>query len=204
MRYSIEIRKFLYSQYFFGGLRIAFGVSLPAVLMLIVFHNRELGFTIATGALGACVVDMPGPLKYKHNEMLACTVIGFLSRARYRHRHGRHVLTLWLHRRAAHVRAVADRRVRQPLAADQLRHAVHDDRDAGRAFHADAGARQRVVDSAGRPLVHVLGDARQPLDGVPHRTAGARRKHVRLRRVSAGARGFLRSRQPISTSAIAS
>src|SRR3984885_2662340 len=79
MRYSVEIKKFLYSQYFYGGLRIAVGVSLPALLCLIVFHNRELGFTIATGALGACVVDMPGPLKYKHNEMLACTVIGFLS-----------------------------------------------------------------------------------------------------------------------------
>ncbi|NUX52275.1 FUSC family protein [Paraburkholderia youngii] len=79
MRYSVEIRKFLYSQYFYGGLRIAVGVSLPAILCLIVFHDRELGFTIATGALGACVVDMPGPLKYKHNEMLACSVIGFLS-----------------------------------------------------------------------------------------------------------------------------
>ncbi|GAB7525479.1 FUSC family protein [Paraburkholderia sp. 2C] len=79
MRYSVEIKKFLYSQYFYGGLRIAFGVSLPAVLCLTVFHDRELGFTIATGALGACAVDMPGPLKYKHNEMLACSVIGFLS-----------------------------------------------------------------------------------------------------------------------------
>ncbi|MEX3636619.1 FUSC family membrane protein [Paraburkholderia sp. BR14320] len=79
MRYSVEIRKFLYSQYFYGGLRIAVGVSLPAILCLLVFDNRELGFTIATGALGACVVDMPGPLKYKHNEMLACSVIGFLS-----------------------------------------------------------------------------------------------------------------------------
>ncbi|MGU7772531.1 FUSC family protein [Burkholderia sp. MR1-5-21] len=79
MRYSVEIRKFLYSQYFFGGLRIAVGVSLPAVICLLVFHNRELGFTISTGALGACVVDMPGPLKYKHNEMLACSVIGFLA-----------------------------------------------------------------------------------------------------------------------------
>jgi uncharacterized membrane protein YccC len=79
MRYSVEIKKFLYSQYFYGGLRIAVGVSLPAVLCLIVFHNRDLGFTIATGALGACVVDMPGPLKYKHNEMLACSVIGFLA-----------------------------------------------------------------------------------------------------------------------------
>jgi uncharacterized membrane protein YccC len=79
MRYSVEIRKFLYSQYFYGGLRIAIGVSLPAILCLIVFHDRELGFTIATGALGACVVDMPGPLKHKHNEMLACSVIGFLA-----------------------------------------------------------------------------------------------------------------------------
>ncbi|PPK47540.1 putative membrane protein YccC [Trinickia symbiotica] len=79
MRYSIEIKKFLYSQYFFGGLRMAVGISLPAVLCLIVFHNADLGFTIATGALGACVVDMPGPLKYKHNEMLVCSVLGFLS-----------------------------------------------------------------------------------------------------------------------------
>ena len=79
MRYSVEIKKFLYSQYFYGGLRIAVGVSLPAVICLLLFHEQELGFTIATGALGACVVDMPGPLKYKHNEMLACTVIGFLS-----------------------------------------------------------------------------------------------------------------------------
>jgi uncharacterized membrane protein YccC len=79
MRYSVEIKKFLYSQYFYGGLRMAVGVSLPAVICLLLFHQQELGFTIATGALGACVVDMPGPLKYKHNEMLACSVIGFLS-----------------------------------------------------------------------------------------------------------------------------
>jgi len=79
MRYSKEIEKFLYSQYFFGGLRAAVGVSLPAILCLVVFHKADLGFTIATGALGACVVDMPGPLKYKHNEMLICSVLGFLS-----------------------------------------------------------------------------------------------------------------------------
>ncbi|TDV36136.1 putative membrane protein YccC [Paraburkholderia caballeronis] len=79
MRYSVEIRKFLYSQYFYGGLRIAVGISLPAVLCLFVFDRTELAFTISTGALGACAVDMPGPLKYKRNEMLACAVIGFLS-----------------------------------------------------------------------------------------------------------------------------
>lgn len=95
MRYSFEIRKFIYSQYFFGGLRCALGISLPAVLMLTVFHNRELGFTIATGALGACVVDMPGPLKHKHNEMLACTFIGFIS-ALATGMATAHPLTLWL------------------------------------------------------------------------------------------------------------
>jgi uncharacterized membrane protein YccC len=94
MRYSLEIRKFIYSQYFFGGLRIALGISLPAVIMLTICHNRELGFTIATGALGAAVVDMPGPLKYKHNEMLACSVIGFLS-ALATGIASANVLTLW-------------------------------------------------------------------------------------------------------------
>ncbi len=78
MRYSVEIKKFLYSQYFYGGLRIAVGISLPAVLMLVIFDNRELGFTISTGALSVCTVDMPGPLKYKHNEMLTCSLLGFL------------------------------------------------------------------------------------------------------------------------------
>ena len=79
MRYSKEIEKFLYSQYFFGGLRTALGVSLPVVLCLVVFHQADLGFTISTGALAACVVDMPGPLKYKHNEMLVCSVLGFVA-----------------------------------------------------------------------------------------------------------------------------
>ncbi|PLZ04399.1 AraE protein [Burkholderia sp. WAC0059] len=79
MRYSVEVKKFLYSQYFYGGLRIAVGISLPAILCLLVFHDSDLGFTISTGALGACAVDMPGPLKYKRNEMLACSAIGFLS-----------------------------------------------------------------------------------------------------------------------------
>ncbi len=79
MHYALRIKKFLYSQYFYGGLRIACGISLPAALMLVVFHERALGFAIAAGALGACQVDMPGPLKHKRNDMLACTLIGSLA-----------------------------------------------------------------------------------------------------------------------------
>src|SRR5580692_10707132 len=79
MRYPTEIKKFLYSQYFYGGLRIAFGVSFPVIVCMLGLHDTDLGFTIAAGALAASVVDMPGPVKYKHNEMLTCTVLGFLS-----------------------------------------------------------------------------------------------------------------------------
>jgi uncharacterized membrane protein YccC len=79
MRYSSEIKKFLYSQYFLGGLRIAIGISLPPILCLLVFQSHDLAFTISAGSLGACAIDMPGPLKYKHNEMLAGSLIGFFG-----------------------------------------------------------------------------------------------------------------------------
>src|SRR5260364_131504 len=84
MHYALRIKKFLYSQYFYGGLRIACGISLPAALMLTVFHERALGFAIAAGALGACQVDMPGPLKHKRNDMLATGLAAYRP------------LTLWL------------------------------------------------------------------------------------------------------------
>lgn len=79
MRYSVEIRKFLYSQHLFSGLRISLGIVLPGIVMLFVFDAQALAFTVASGAIAASVVDLPGPLKYKHNEMLACSVLGFLS-----------------------------------------------------------------------------------------------------------------------------
>ena len=79
MRYSIELKKFLYSQHIFSGLRISLGIALPAIILLFVFDDQELGFTLASGAIAASVVDLPGPLKYKHNEMLACSFLGFLS-----------------------------------------------------------------------------------------------------------------------------
>lgn len=47
--------------------------------MLALFHDRALGFTIATGALGVCAVDKPGPLKHKHNDMLLCSLLGFFA-----------------------------------------------------------------------------------------------------------------------------
>lgn len=79
MRYSFEIKKFVYSQYVFAGLRTSLGLALPPIFILLVFHDADLGFLVASGAICASVVDLPGPLKYKHNEMLACTGLSFLS-----------------------------------------------------------------------------------------------------------------------------
>lgn len=79
MRYSIEIKRFVLSQNFFSGLRIAFGLALPPIILLLGFGDQELGFTIASGAIAASVVDLPGPLKYKHNEMLACSGLAFVA-----------------------------------------------------------------------------------------------------------------------------
>ncbi|WP_091909236.1 FUSC family protein [Chitinasiproducens palmae] len=79
MRYSFEIKKFFYSQYVFSGLRVSLGLALPPIFCLLVFHQADIGFVIASGAISASVVDLPGPLKHKHNEMLACSALGFLS-----------------------------------------------------------------------------------------------------------------------------
>jgi len=79
MRYSTEIKKFLYSQYFFGGLRTAIGISVPPLISILLFHDQTTGFTVSVGAVAACVLDMPGPLKYKTNDMLACSLIGFVA-----------------------------------------------------------------------------------------------------------------------------
>lgn len=115
------------------------------------------------------------------------------GRARDRPCHTEHLRAV-AHHRAAHLRAVADRRLRQPLAADQLRDAVHDGDDARGEVHAAAGVHQRRLDSRGRPLVHVLGHARVAMAGAPDRAAGAGREPVRLRRLPARARAVLRPR----------
>ena len=78
MHYALDIRTFLFSHYFYTGLRIATGVI---GLTLLVFNqaSMETTMTVFLGALCTSLMDLPSPLRHKFNEMLAgvllCTLV---------------------------------------------------------------------------------------------------------------------------------
>ena len=79
MDYQTDIKKFLYSHYFFSGTRQAVGVVLPALVLFWGMDQHLLGIEVASGALCASVVDINGPLRHKHTELLSCTLLGALT-----------------------------------------------------------------------------------------------------------------------------
>lgn len=79
MDYPTQIKKFLYSHYFFSGARQAFGVTLPALVLFWGMGQHLLGLAVASGALCASVVDVNGPLRHKHNELLSCALLGAIT-----------------------------------------------------------------------------------------------------------------------------
>ncbi|NEU07112.1 FUSC family protein [Flavihumibacter sp. R14] len=78
MNQSREIKTFVFSQYFSDGLRITFGVLLPA-LICYQLDKIEIGLTISLGALCVSIVDNPGPVLHKRNGMLFCNLFVFIT-----------------------------------------------------------------------------------------------------------------------------
>lgn len=78
MHYALDIRTFLFSHYFYTGLRIATGV---VGLTMLVFNMADMQttMTVFLGALCTSLMDLPSPLRHKFNEMLAgvllCTLV---------------------------------------------------------------------------------------------------------------------------------
>ena len=72
-----EIKSFFYSQYFSDGLRMAFGILFPS-LLLMQFHHFDLGLTMSVGALCIATIDSPGPLSHKRNGMAIGLLCVFL------------------------------------------------------------------------------------------------------------------------------
>lgn len=78
MHYALDIRTFLFSHYFYTGVRIAIGV---VGLTLLVFNIADMPttMTVFLGALCTSLMDLPSPLRHKFNEMLAgvllCTLV---------------------------------------------------------------------------------------------------------------------------------
>lgn len=75
MHYALNFRTFLFSHYFYTGLRIACGV-IGLTLMVYGFATLSTAMTVAIGALCVSLMDhQPSPLRHKFNEMLASAIL---------------------------------------------------------------------------------------------------------------------------------
>lgn len=77
-----QLQRFFYSHHFFGGLRQAIGVLLPALVLVGVFHMYSVGMIAAIGAACVAIIDQPGgPRRYGVNGMLAAILLGSATAA---------------------------------------------------------------------------------------------------------------------------
>lgn len=74
MHYALNPRTFLFSHYFYTGLRTAIGVI---GLTSLVYHFSDLStaMTVCIGALCTSFMDLPSPLRHKFHEMLASVLL---------------------------------------------------------------------------------------------------------------------------------
>ncbi len=77
-----QLQRFFYSHHFFGGLRQAIGVMLPALLIAGVFQLYSIGMVAAIGAACVAIIDQPGgPRRYGTNGMLGAILLGSITAA---------------------------------------------------------------------------------------------------------------------------
>lgn len=74
MHYALAPRTFVFSHYFYTGLRIATGVVGLSCLTY-AFADLRTAMAVAMGALCTSLMDMPSPLRHKFNEMLAAVLL---------------------------------------------------------------------------------------------------------------------------------
>lgn len=71
-------KSFLSGRYFYEGIRATVGIVLPS-FALSYSGNLKLGIVLSAGALCVSITDIPGPLKYRFNGMLACIGLMMLN-----------------------------------------------------------------------------------------------------------------------------
>ena len=75
-----QLQRFFHSHYFFGGLRQAIGVMLPALFTGALWQTYDIGMIAAIGAACVAVIDQPGsPRRYSVNTMLGAVLLGTLT-----------------------------------------------------------------------------------------------------------------------------
>ncbi|MFT0532945.1 FUSC family membrane protein [Castellaniella hirudinis] len=89
-------QRFFYSHHFFGGLRQAVGVLLPALVLSGLLGWMADGFVAAVGAACVAILDQPGgPRRYGINGMFAALCLGSLTTA-VTGLAASHTLLIWL------------------------------------------------------------------------------------------------------------
>jgi uncharacterized membrane protein (TIGR01666 family) len=71
MEYIQPYKSFLYSHNLTDGIRVTAGILVPAFVMLY-FNMLPIGIVMSIGALCVSVTDIPGPIRYRRNEMMIC------------------------------------------------------------------------------------------------------------------------------------
>jgi len=74
-----NLRRFLYSHYFFGGVRQAIGMLLPVLVLGGMLDQYAPGLVATFGALCVAIIDQPGPHWHRTNEMLGGSLLGTLA-----------------------------------------------------------------------------------------------------------------------------
>jgi uncharacterized membrane protein YccC len=75
-----NLRRFIYSHYFFGGVRQGVGMLLPVLILGVVWGNYTLGLVATFGANCVAIIDQPGgPQRHRTNEMLGGAILATLT-----------------------------------------------------------------------------------------------------------------------------
>lgn len=74
MHYALNPRTFLFSHYFYTGLRIAIGV-IGLTSLVLFYSDLPTAMTVCVGALCTSFMDLPSPLRHKFHEMLASVLL---------------------------------------------------------------------------------------------------------------------------------
>jgi uncharacterized membrane protein YccC len=81
MHYVLTPRTFLFSHYFYTGLRIATGI-VGLTFVTYTLADLRTAMAVAMGALCTSLMDLPSPLRHKFNEMFAgvllCSLVALL------------------------------------------------------------------------------------------------------------------------------
>ncbi|MFC5474443.1 FUSC family protein [Paraherbaspirillum soli] len=74
MHYALDLRTFIFSHYFYTGLRIATGV-VGLTLLVLQLTDLPTAMTVCIGALSTSLMDLPSTLRHKFNEMLSSVLL---------------------------------------------------------------------------------------------------------------------------------